>query len=154
MNLGLLKFFFIILLYSHQVWSEPVQKQYANFKLLDKISNKLINKRLLFNEKNIKKAIIAFIEFDRSPVTIIEKSIKVNESDFIETLNIQVFSCFTEPPNEIPENYVLIEVKDHFQEQEISIYKGWMISSSPDVTPLEHPIYDLWLLGCSNDNTS
>ena len=29
-----------------------------------------------------------------------------------------------------------------------------MISSSPEVTPLEHPIYDLWLLGCVNDNTS
>ena len=29
-----------------------------------------------------------------------------------------------------------------------------MISSLPDVTPLEHPIYDLWLLGCSNDKTS
>ena len=125
MNLGLLKFFFIIFFYSHPAWSEPVQKQYANFKLLDKISNKLV-----------------------------EKSIKVNESDFIETLNIQVFSCFTEPPNEIPEDYVLIDVKDNFQEQEVSIYRGWMISSSPDVTPLEHPIYDLWLLGCSNDNTS
>ena len=125
MNLGLLKFFFIILFYSCPVWSEPVQKEYANFKLLDKISNKLV-----------------------------EKSIKVNESGFIETLNIQVFSCFTEPPNETPEDYVLIDVKDNFQEQEVSIYKGWMISSSPDVTPLEHPIYDLWLLGCSNDNTS
>ena len=125
MNLGLLKFFFIILLYSYQVWSEPIQKKYANFKLLDKISNKLV-----------------------------EKSIKVNESDFIETLNIKVYACLTEPPNEIPEDYVLIEVKDNFQEQEISIYKGWMISSSPDVTPIEHPIYDLWLLGCSNDSTS
>ena len=125
MNLGLLKFFFIILIYSNQVWSEPLQKQYANFKLLDKISNKLV-----------------------------EKSIKVNETDFIETLKIQVFSCLTEPPDEIPEDYVLINVKDNFQEQEKSIYKGWMISSSPDVTPLEHPIYDLWLLGCSNDNTS
>ena len=125
MNLGLLKFFFIILFYSSPVWSEPIQKEYANFKLLDKISNKLV-----------------------------EKSIKVNKSDFIETLNIQVFSCFTEPPNEIPEDYVLIDVKDNFQEQEVSIYKGLMISSSPDVTPLEHPIYDLWLLGCSNDNTS
>ena len=125
MNLGLLKFFFIILFYSYPIWSEPVQKQYANFKLLDKISNKLV-----------------------------EKSIKVNESDFIETLNIHVYSCLTEPPNEIPEDYVLIDVKENFQEQEISIYKGWMISSSPDVTPLEHPIYDLWLLGCSNDNTS
>ena len=125
MNLGLLKFFFIILFYSHQVWSEPLPKQYANFKLLDKISNKLF-----------------------------EKSIKVNETDLIETLNIHVYSCFTEPPNEIPENYVLIEVKDNFQKQETTIYKGWMISSSPDVTPLEHPIYDLWLLGCSNDKTS
>ena len=125
MNLGLLKFFFIILFYSHQVWSEPLAKQYANFKLLDKISNKLV-----------------------------EKSIKVNESDFIENLNIQVYGCFTEPPNEIPEDYVLIDVKDNFQEQETSIYKGWMISSSPDITPLEHPIYDLWLLGCRNDNTS
>ena len=126
MNLGLLKFFFIIFFYSsYQVLAEPLPKQYANFKLLDKISNKLV-----------------------------EKSIKVNESDFIETLNIQVYSCFTEPPNEIPEDYVLIDVKDNFQEHETSIYKGWMISSSPDVTPLEHPIYDLWLLGCSNDKTS
>ena len=125
MNLGLLKFFFIILFYSNQLWSEPLQKQYANFKLLDKISNKLV-----------------------------EKSIRVNESDFIETLNIKVYSCLTEPPNEIQEDYVLIDVKDNFHEQKISIYRGWMISSSPDVTPLEHPIYDLWLLGCSKDNTS
>ena len=125
MNLGLLKLVSIIILYSHQVWSEPIQKEYANFKLLDKISNKLI-----------------------------EKSIKVNKSDFIETLNIQVYSCFTEPPNEIPEDYVLIDVKDNFQDEEISVYKGWMISSSPDLTPLEHPIYDLWLLGCSNDKIS
>ena len=35
-----------------------------------------------------------------------------------------------------------------------NIYKGWMISSSPDVTPLENPIYDLWLVDCSNDKTS
>ncbi len=125
MNLGHLKFFFIILLFSHQVFSEPLQKQYANFKLLDKISNKLI-----------------------------QKTIKVNESDFIETLNIKVYSCFTEPPNEIPEDYVLIDVKDNFLDEEDSIYKGWMISSSPDVTPLEHPIYDLWLLSCSSDKTS
>ena len=125
MNPGLLKFFLILLFYSHQVFSEPIVKKYANFKLLDKISNNLT-----------------------------QKSIKVNESDFIGTLNIKVYSCFTEPPNETPEDYVLIDVKDNFQDEEKSIYKGWMISSSPDVTPLEHPIYDLWLLGCSNDNIS
>jgi len=125
MNLGLLNFFFVVLFYSYQVFSEPLQRQYANFKLLDKISNKLA-----------------------------EKSIQVNDSDIMGTLNIKVYSCFTEPPNEIPEDYVLIDVKDNFQDKKKSIYTGWMISSSPDVTPLEHPIYDLWLLGCSNDKTS
>ena len=125
MNLGLLKFFLIFLFYSNQVFSEPLLMQYANFKLLDKVSNKLA-----------------------------EKTIKVNESELIGTLNIKVYSCFTEPPNEIPEDYVLIDVKDNFQDEDKSIYKGWMISSSPDVTPLEHPIYDLWLLGCSNNKTS
>ena len=125
MNLGLLKFFLIVLFYSNQLFADPLKKEYANFKLLDKISNKLE-----------------------------EKTIKVNESDFLGTLNIKVYSCFTEPPNEIPENYVLIDVKDNFKDEEGSIYKGWMISSTPDVTPLEHPIYDLWLLGCSNNKTS
>ena len=125
MNLGPLKFFLILLFYSNQVFAEPLLMQYANFKLLDKISNKLD-----------------------------EKTIKVNESELIGTLKIKVYVCFTEPPNEIPEDYVLIEVKDDFQNKDLSIYKGWMISSSPDVTPLEHPIYDLWLLSCTNDKTS
>ena len=35
-----------------------------------------LNKKLLLKEKNIKKAAIAFNEFDLSPVTIIEKTIK------------------------------------------------------------------------------
>ena len=125
MNLGLLKFFFVVLFFSNQLLSEPLQKKYANFKLLDKISNKLTT-----------------------------KTIAVNESDLIGTLNIKVYLCYTEPPNEIPEDYVLIDIKDNFKDDSKSIYTGWMISSSPDVTPLEHPIYDLWLLSCNNDKTS
>ena len=125
MNLGLLKIFLLVLFFSNQLFSEPLQKKYAKFKLLDKISNKLF-----------------------------EKTISVDSSAEIETLNIEVHACFTEPPDEIAEDYVLINVKDNFKNEDISIYKGWMISSSPEVTPLEHPIYDLWLLGCSNDKTS
>ena len=125
MNLGPLKLFIIFFFLSQQVFAEPILMQYANFKLLDKISNK-----------------------------ITKKSIQVNNSDLLGTLNIKVYSCFTEPPDKIPEDYVLIDVKDNFQDKDISIYKGWMISSSPAITPLEHPIYDLWLLGCSVDKTS
>ena len=99
--------------------------KYAKFRLLDKISNKLI-----------------------------DKTISVNNSDEIETLSVEVYACFTEPPTEISEDYVLVDIIDTFQEVNKNFYRGWMISSSPEVTPLEHPIYDLWLLGCVNDNTS
>ena len=99
--------------------------KYAQFRLLDKISNKLIN-----------------------------KTIPVNNSDEIETLSVEVYACFTEPPTEISEDYVLVDIVDNFQDLNKNVYRGWMISSSPEVTPLEHPIYDLWLVGCVNDNTS
>ena len=125
MNLGLLKILLFILFLSDQSFSEPLQMLYAKFRLLDKISNKLI-----------------------------DKSISVNGSDQIETLNIEVYACFTEPPDEISEDYVLVNIIDNFQDNNKSVYKGWMISSSPEVTPLEHSIYDLWLLGCNNDKTS
>jgi hypothetical protein len=34
------------------------------------------------------------------------------------------------------------------QGEEINIFKGWMISSSPATHAVEHPIYDAWLLKC------
>ena len=125
MNLGLLKIFFLILFFSNQLLSEPLQMKYAQFRLLDKISNKLI-----------------------------DKTIPVNNTDEIETLSVEVYACFKEPPTEISEDYVLVDIIDNFQGLNKNVYRGWMISSSPEVTPLEHPIYDLWLVGCVNDNTS
>ena len=104
---------------------EIIEKKYASFKLLNKTTNKVSQKEILVNSKVI-----------------------------WETLNIEVIYCASTPPTEIPEDYVLIDVYDSINDQKINIYKGWMISSSADVTPLENPIYDLWLVDCSNDKTS
>ena len=52
MNLGLLKFFLIFLFFSKQLLSEPLQMQYAKFKLLDKISNKLAEKTISVNDSD------------------------------------------------------------------------------------------------------
>ena len=124
-NLGLLIRIILFLLLPFSLSAEVIEKKYASFKLLNKTTNKVSKKDILVNSE-------------------------INW----ETLNIEVYACFTEPPDEISEDYVLINVKDNFKNIDKSIYKGWMISSSPEVTPLEHPIYDLWLLGCSNDKTS
>jgi hypothetical protein len=30
------------------------------------------------------------------------------------------------------------------------IFSGWMFGSSPALNPLEHPVYDVWVLDCVN----
>ena len=124
-NLGLLIRVTVFFLLSLTVSAETIEKKYASFKLLNKTTNKVSTKDILVSSK------ISW-----------------------ETLNIEVLYCGSTPPTEIPEDYVLIDVYDTINNENTNIYKGWMISSSPDVTPLENPIYDLWLVDCSNDKTS
>ena len=124
-NLGLLIRVAIFFLLPLTLSAETIEKKYASFKLLNKTTNKVSTKDILVSSK------ISW-----------------------ETLNIEVLFCGSTPPTEIPEDYVLIDVYDTINNENINIYKGWMISSSPDVTPLENPIYDLWLVDCSNDKTS
>ena len=124
-NLGLLIRVTFFFLLPITVSAETIEKKYASFKLLNKTTNKVSTKDILVSSK------ISW-----------------------ETLNIEVLYCGSTPPTEIPEDYVLIDVYDTINNENINIYKGWMISSSPDVTPLENPIYDLWLVDCSNDKTS
>ena len=124
-NLGLLIRVIFFFLIPLTVSAETIEKKYASFKLLNKTTNKVSTKDILVSSK------ISW-----------------------ETLNIEVLYCGSTPPTEIPEDYVLIDVYDTINNENTNIYKGWMISSSPDVTPLENPIYDLWLVDCSNDKTS
>jgi len=124
-NLGLLIRVTFFFLLPLTVSAETIEKKYASFKLLNKTTNKVSTKDILVSSK------ISW-----------------------ETLNIEVLYCGSTPPTEIPEDYVLIDVHDTINNENTNIYKGWMISSSPDVTPLENPIYDLWLVDCSNDKTS
>ncbi len=124
-NLGLLIRVTFFFLLPLTVSAEIIEKKYASFKLLNKTTNKVTTKDILVSSK------ISW-----------------------ETLNIEVLYCGSTPPTEIPEDYVLIDVYDTINNENINIYRGWMISSSPDVTPLENPIYDLWLVDCSNDKTS
>lgn len=78
-------------------------------------------------------------------------SVPVNGEVKFGSFSIVVRSCQTTPPEETPENYAFIDVADTNREGEtFNIFKGWMVSSSPSLNSVEHPIYDVWLLKCLN----
>jgi hypothetical protein len=65
------------------------------------------------------------------------------------TLDIMVRTCRKRPPEEPPESAAFLEVRDVKPgETPKTLFTGWMFASSPSVSALEHPVYDVWVLDC------
>ena len=78
-------------------------------------------------------------------------NVPVNGNVNFGSFSIVVRSCKTRPPEDTPENFAFVDVVDNYNtDNPVNIFRGWMISSSPALNPVEHPIYDVWLLKCIN----
>ena len=67
------------------------------------------------------------------------------------TLRIVVRACHAAPPEEPPENAAFLEIDEvHHDERSVRLYTGWMFSSTPGLAALEHPVYDIWVLACTD----
>jgi hypothetical protein len=69
------------------------------------------------------------------------------------SLEILVRSCQQAPPEEPAESAAYLEIYD-LREGRKQIFGGWMFASSPALSALEHPVYDVWVLECKNDSSS
>ncbi len=64
-------------------------------------------------------------------------------------LEIVARRCWKAPPEEQPENAALLEISELKPgEPSERIFLGWMFSSSPGLSGLEHPVYDITVLSC------
>ena len=70
------------------------------------------------------------------------------------TLEFIVRTCRKRPPEESPEAAAFIDIWEiRNGESAASMFRGWMFASSPALSALEHPVYDIWVLDCV-DSTS
>ena len=74
---------------------------------------------------------------------------KDNKETFFGTLKIVVRTCNKSLPEDPPENSAFIQVWDiKFDKEEKRVFSGWMFSSSPSISALEHAVYDVWVIEC------
>lgn len=67
------------------------------------------------------------------------------------TLEIRPRFCNRTPPEEPPEVKAFLEVYEARDgEKRTTLFSGWMFASSPALNALEHPVYDVWVLGCKS----
>lgn len=64
-------------------------------------------------------------------------------------IDIQVLACVTRPPTEPPDHLAFLRITEIRRDTAPRIvFSGWMFASSPAINPLEHPVYDVWVVEC------
>ncbi len=79
-----------------------------------------------------------------------ELVIPVGNTNYHSTIEIIAKTCKKSPVGEKPENAVLIQISElKSGEEPKQVFNGWMFSSSPALSGLEHPVYDVTIIECS-----
>lgn len=74
----------------------------------------------------------------------------IDEPVRFSTLEITARACNSTPPEEPPETSAFLEVRELKRgEDPVTVFTGWMFASSPALSAMEHPVYDVWVLSCT-----
>ncbi|MEQ5774585.1 DUF2155 domain-containing protein [Thalassospira sp. NFXS8] len=98
-----------------------------------------------------RKADVAQLQgLDKITARISTFEVPVGQSVDFGSLTIKVDACYRTPPEERPESAGFLEIVDHRSEDktDVEVFNGWMFASTPGLSALEHPVYDVWVKEC------
>mgnify|MGYP001286803734 CR=1 FL=1 len=75
----------------------------------------------------------------------------INGEELIyKDLAIKSMKCTNSEFDDNPEIKAYIQVRDLTKKNndKVYVFNNWMFSSSPSITPFDHPVYDIWLIAC------
>jgi hypothetical protein len=63
---------------------------------------------------------------------------------------IKILTCRKPPPVEKTESAAFLQIweVDKVKDQSRWIFSGWMFASSPALSAMDHPVYDVWVIDC------
>lgn len=89
---------------------------------------------------------------DKITARVSEFEVEVGSIASFGTLSLTLRACRETRPEETPETAAFLEISDQppGSDDQTVIFTGWMFASSPALSALEHAIYDVWVVGCSD----
>ena len=78
--------------------------------------------------------------------------ISIGEEKVFKNISIKPVKCKNSEFDDNPEIIAYLQVKDlkDTDNDEVFVFNGWTFSSSPSINTFDHPVYDIWLIKCSN----
>ncbi len=73
-------------------------------------------------------------------------TIKVGQQAQFGSLNIQVQACDVHPPDQPRDSAAYLTIADSHPDE--PGFHGWMLANDPSLSMLQHPLYDVRVIGC------
>lgn len=97
----------------------------------------------------IPNRIAVYAGLDKITGRITSFDVPIGETAQFGALQVTPRVCYTRPPTETQNITAFSEVNEVTLKGEAKrIFTGWMFASSPGLHAVEHPVYDVWLIGC------
>ena len=84
---------------------------------------------------------------DKISGEIYEITIKTGQAAELDRLKITLTSCRYPVGNPAGDAFAALEVTDSIDGTRV--FSGWMIASSPALSAMDHPRYDIWVMRCT-----
>lgn len=86
---------------------------------------------------------------DKSTARVDQVTVPVGRPVTLGGVEVTAQACRRAAPDQTPEHAAFLKIVE-FQPDEPPrpLFQGWMFASSPSLSAMEHPIYDVWVLEC------
>ena len=77
-------------------------------------------------------------------------TLKIGKESKFKNLLIKPLRCNNSKFDDDPEIIAYLQVKDVTikNKDKVFVFNDWTFASSPSLKPFDHPVYDIWLIGC------
>ena len=119
--------------------------------------NSITNEKFNLKEKKVisiktKETRINIVALDKITAKTSNIHISLGETKKFGLLEIKALQCGSVDSLSEPGHAAYIQVKDLSENKndQVFVFNGWTFSSSSTLRPLDHPVYDFWLVSCDN----
>jgi len=118
--------------------------------ILSKENINLKEKKIIEPESKATK--VNIVALDKITAKTSNINILLGETKKFGLLEIKALQCGNVASLTEPGQVAYIQVKDlsDNKSNQVFVFNGWTFSSSTTLRPLDHPIYDIWLVSCDN----
>lgn len=99
---------------------------------------------------SIPQPFVSLQALNKITARVSELQARVGESARFGALLIEPQTCMVTPPTEAPESAAFLQIKEILpgSAEERGVFSGWMFASSPGLSAMDHPVYDVWVMSC------